>query len=155
MTHLFHPTVLREYDIRGIIGETLGSEDARAIGRAYATLLRADGGTRVAVGYDGRLSSPDLAKALQGEVSGRVWLDGDGHLRLTAAAPVQRLKLVLGAVLLNGDGAVIEDAIRSTQLDIAKAFAGALAITVLLSLYLAGAIGRPIRRLAMSSCPAG
>jgi len=64
MTHLFHPTVLREYDIRGIIGETLGAEDARAIGRAYATLLRADGGTRAAVGYDGRLSSPMLEQAL-------------------------------------------------------------------------------------------
>ncbi len=64
MTHLFHPTVLREYDIRGIIGETLGAEDARAIGQAYATLLRADGGSRVAVGYDGRLSSPMLEEAL-------------------------------------------------------------------------------------------
>ncbi len=96
-------------------------------------------------------ANPDLAKALAGEVSGRVWLDGDGHLRLTAAAPVQRLKLVLGAVLLNGDGSVIEDAIRSTQLDIAKAFSGALAITVLLSLYLAGAISRPIRRLAQAA----
>ena len=96
-------------------------------------------------------ANPDLMKALQGEVSGRVWLDAEGHLRLTAAAPVQRLKLVLGAVLLNGDGEVIEDAIRSTQLDIAKAFAGALAITVLLSLYLAGAIGRPIRRLAQAA----
>ena len=30
MTHIFHPTVLREYDIRGIIGETLGAQDARA-----------------------------------------------------------------------------------------------------------------------------
>jgi two-component system sensor histidine kinase ChvG len=96
-------------------------------------------------------ANPDLLKALQGEVSGRVWLDGDGHLKLTAAAPVQRLKLVLGAVLLNGDGQVIEDAIRSTQLDIAKAFAAALAVTVLLSLYLAGAIGRPIRRLAQAA----
>ena len=96
-------------------------------------------------------ANPDLAKALQGEVSGHVWLDNDGHLKLTAAAPVQRLKLVLGAVLLNGDGAAIEDAIRSTQLDIAKAFAGALAITVLLSLYLAGAISRPIRRLAQAA----
>jgi two-component system sensor histidine kinase ChvG len=96
-------------------------------------------------------ANPDLASALQGEVSGRVWLDADGHLKLTAAAPVQRLKLVLGAVLLNGDGTVIEDAIRSTQIDIAKAFAGALAITVLLSLYLAGAIGRPLRRLAQAA----
>ena len=49
-------------------------------------------------------ANPDLAKALAGEVSGRVWLDGDGHLTLTAAAPVQQLKLVLGAVLLSRDG---------------------------------------------------
>jgi phosphomannomutase len=68
MTHQFHPTVLREYDIRGIIGETLGPDDARAIGRGFATLLRrAVGGDeplRVAVGYDGRISSPLLEHAL-------------------------------------------------------------------------------------------
>ena len=40
MTHTFHPTVLREYDIRGIIGKTLGEADAYAIGRGFATLLR-------------------------------------------------------------------------------------------------------------------
>lgn len=64
MTHQFHPTVLREYDIRGIIGETLGAEDGRAIGRGFATLLRAVGGSKVAVGYDGRVSSPMLEAAL-------------------------------------------------------------------------------------------
>jgi phosphomannomutase len=64
MTHNFDPTSLREYDIRGIVGETLGVEDARAIGRGFATLLRRAGGTRVAVGRDGRLSSPMLEEAL-------------------------------------------------------------------------------------------
>jgi len=64
MTHQFHPTVLREYDIRGIIGETLGEADAYAIGRGFATLLGRAGGARVAVGYDGRLSSPVLEAAL-------------------------------------------------------------------------------------------
>ena len=64
MTHQFHSTVLREYDIRGIIGETLGPDDARAIGRGFATLLRRAGGTKVAVGYDGRVSSPMLEHAL-------------------------------------------------------------------------------------------
>jgi phosphomannomutase len=62
--HAFHPTVLREYDIRGIIGETLSAADAHALGRAYATLLRGAGGRRVALGFDGRLSSPELAEAL-------------------------------------------------------------------------------------------
>lgn len=64
MSHRFHPTVLREYDIRGIIGETLGVDDARAIGRGFATLLRRAGGKRVVVGYDGRTSSPMLEEAL-------------------------------------------------------------------------------------------
>ena len=64
MAHHFHSSVLREYDIRGIIGETLGPDDARAIGRSFATLLRQAGGSRVAVGYDGRISSPMLEHAL-------------------------------------------------------------------------------------------
>ena len=64
MTYTFHPTSLREYDIRGVIGETLGADDAKAIGRGFATLLRRAGGTRVAVGWDGRDSSPMLAEAL-------------------------------------------------------------------------------------------
>ncbi|KHL24577.1 phosphomannomutase [Croceibacterium mercuriale] len=64
MSHQFHSTVLREYDIRGIIGETLGADDARAIGRGFGTLLRRAGGKLVAVGYDGRVSSPMLEHAL-------------------------------------------------------------------------------------------
>ncbi|HWV60400.1 MAG TPA: phosphomannomutase/phosphoglucomutase [Sphingopyxis sp.] len=64
MTHNFHPTMLREYDIRGVVGDTLSDKDAYAIGRSFATLIRRAGGKRVAVGYDGRLSSPMLADAL-------------------------------------------------------------------------------------------
>jgi phosphomannomutase len=64
LSHTFHSTTLREYDIRGIIGETLGADDARAIGRGFATMLREAGGRKVAVGYDGRLSSPMLEHAL-------------------------------------------------------------------------------------------
>ena len=64
MSHTFDPTILREYDIRGIIGETLSVDDARAIGRSFATLLRRAGGKTVAVGYDGRVSSPILEDAL-------------------------------------------------------------------------------------------
>jgi phosphomannomutase len=64
MTHRFDPTSLREYDIRGIVGQTLGTADATAIGRGFATRVRRAGGTRVAVGYDGRISSPELEAAL-------------------------------------------------------------------------------------------
>jgi phosphomannomutase len=62
--HRFHPTILREYDIRGIVGETLFAADAKAIGQAFGAMCAKQGGRRVAVGRDGRLSSPDLAAAL-------------------------------------------------------------------------------------------
>jgi phosphomannomutase len=64
MTHAFHPTTLREYDIRGVIGSTLGEDDAHAIGRGFGTRVRRAGGRKVSVGYDGRLSSPMLEAAL-------------------------------------------------------------------------------------------
>jgi len=71
MSHTFDASVLREYDIRGIIGQTLGPDDARAIGRSFATLLLEAGGETVAIGYDGRMSSPMLEHALcEGLTSG-------------------------------------------------------------------------------------
>ena len=62
--HDFDPTTLREYDIRGIVGKTLHEADAFAIGRCFASVVVRGGGTVVAVGYDGRLSSPSLEAAL-------------------------------------------------------------------------------------------
>jgi phosphomannomutase len=64
MSHRFDPTSLREYDIRGIVGETLREADAHAVGRGFATLIRRGGGTRAAVGRDGRESSPVMEAAL-------------------------------------------------------------------------------------------
>lgn len=63
-SHRFDPTSLREYDIRGVVGKTLHDADALALGRAFGSQVLADGGRRVCVGYDGRLSSPDLEEAV-------------------------------------------------------------------------------------------
>jgi phosphomannomutase/phosphoglucomutase len=62
-------TIFREYDIRGIVGEDLTAEVAEAVGRAYGSRLRDESttyvdGPVVAVGYDNRPSSPELAAAL-------------------------------------------------------------------------------------------
>ena len=62
--HTFDPTSLREYDIRGVVGRTLHPADAFAIGRCFGSVVARAGGHVVAVGYDGRLSSPELAAAL-------------------------------------------------------------------------------------------
>ena len=64
MSHLFHPSILREYDVRGIVGDTLSEADARALGRSYAALALSEGAKRIAVGRDGRLHSPGLEAAL-------------------------------------------------------------------------------------------
>ncbi len=64
MSHIFHKTLLREYDARGTVGQSLNAEDARALAMALATATKRKGGSRVAVGRDGRLSSPELAAAV-------------------------------------------------------------------------------------------
>lgn len=65
--HTLHPSIIREYDIRGIVGETLSVEDAFVIGRAFATEAALQCGRQptIVVGRDGRLSSPEMTEALQ------------------------------------------------------------------------------------------
>lgn len=64
MSHGFDPVLLRDYDLRGTVGRTLHRADAWALGRSFGTIIARTGGRRVAVGYDGRLSSPMLEAAL-------------------------------------------------------------------------------------------
>lgn len=64
MQHNFHPSILREYDIRGIVGETLNDDDALALGKAFGTKIIRESGNHVCVGYDGRDSSPRFAEQL-------------------------------------------------------------------------------------------
>lgn len=64
-SHSFHPSILREYDIRGIVDETLTTDDAYFVGKGLATIAQQRGkGSTICVGYDGRLSSPKLKDAL-------------------------------------------------------------------------------------------
>ena len=62
--HHFHSSLLREYDIRGIVDETLFEEDARIIGQIFGTRIIANKGQSVAVGRDGRHSSLKMEQAL-------------------------------------------------------------------------------------------
>ena len=64
MSHQFNRTILREYDVRGIVGSTLNEADAYALGRSYAALAVSEGAERVAVGRDGRTHSPGLEAEL-------------------------------------------------------------------------------------------
>jgi phosphomannomutase len=55
-------SVIKAYDVRGLVGEELDEEFVADIGGAFARLLR-DGASKVVIGYDMRASSPSLAAA--------------------------------------------------------------------------------------------
>ena len=71
MAHDFNPTILREYDIRGIVGDTLNEADAYALGRTFASKAHGEGARTIAVGRDGRTHSGMLeAELIRGLTEG-------------------------------------------------------------------------------------
>ncbi len=89
-----------------------------------------------------------VVTALNGEIGRQIWAASRDELVLGVAVPVQRVRVVHGALLLTRDNESIRRAVQSVREDILKVFGVALAFTVLMSVYLAGSITRPIRRLA-------
>ncbi len=63
-------SIFREYDIRGVVEHDLTPNVVEKIGRAYATLARERGVNTIAVGRDGRLTSPALRGQLIAGLTG-------------------------------------------------------------------------------------
>ncbi|MBV8060443.1 MAG: stimulus-sensing domain-containing protein [Alphaproteobacteria bacterium] len=99
-----------------------------------------------------RIAHYDIVhKSLKGERATQVWRSTSGGLVLAASVPVQHARQVLGTVMMSRLDTNIDQAITSVRLDILKIFGVTLLITVMLSLYLARAIARPIRQLAQAA----
>jgi phosphomannomutase/phosphoglucomutase len=64
MVETLHPTIFREYDIRGIVGRDLNGETAEILGRGIGTYARSQGMRLLTLGRDNRLSSPELSQGL-------------------------------------------------------------------------------------------
>jgi two-component system, OmpR family, sensor histidine kinase ChvG len=94
----------------------------------------------------------EVEEALRGDVGTAIRRDAstDG-LVFSVAVPVQRFKEVLGAVMLSTSSREIQNELRNVRLELLRIFGVALLVTVLLSVYLAGTIARPIRRLAAAA----
>ena len=61
----FNPDVLREYDIRGIVNKDLTVNTAYSIGRTFGHIVCSKfSEKKIAIGYDGRLTSSSLHDAL-------------------------------------------------------------------------------------------
>ena len=91
----------------------------------------------------------EVVRALEnGESESAVRLDDRGRKILAVAVPVQFYKQIVGAVFVSEDDATIEARLFEVRSSILTIFAWTFAVTVLLSVYLAGTIARPVKRLA-------
>lgn len=94
---------------------------------------------------------PEVARALAGDPGSILRNDPRRGMIFSVAVPVQRYKQVVGAVMLSRAGTDIVENLYHVRLNIIRVFGFAFAVTVLLSLYLAGTLARPIRRLAAAA----
>ena len=94
---------------------------------------------------------PDVKRALAGEVMRSMWRNPRGQLVLSVSLPIQDLRIVKGALLMTSTGGTIESEIENVQWAFVQLFAGILFVTILLGLYLARSITRPIVFLAASA----
>ena len=90
-THDFDPSILREYDIRGVVDENLSVDDAYAVGRCFTSHVKTQNSDDkddqcIAVVYDGRSSSPDLADALANGI-----IDAGGQAVMIGMGPTPLL----------------------------------------------------------------
>jgi two-component system sensor histidine kinase ChvG len=101
--------------------------------------------------HEDAFDHPEYWRALEGESGSAIEETSDGSLMVTVAVPVQHFKQVQAVLMLGAPATDIEHKVRAARFSILEAFAIALTITVLLSLYLAGTIARPVRRLARAA----
>lgn len=64
MSHKFHKSIIRAYDIRGIYNETLFDQDAFYVAKSFASFLNKNGKNKIVVASDARKSSPALKENL-------------------------------------------------------------------------------------------
>ena len=93
----------------------------------------------------------EVVTALTGEPSTQLRALEDGTLLISVAVPVQRFRRVLGSLLLTVETNDIEEIVRAEQLTTLRVFGVSLGVTLLMSIFLASTIARPISRLAKAA----
>jgi len=94
---------------------------------------------------------PEVTAALNGASVSVVRVNDRNEIVISVAVPVQRLRAVLGTLVLSTRGGEIDQVIRAERKIVLFTFSFAALVTVLLSVLLAGTIAEPIRRLAAAA----
>jgi two-component system, OmpR family, sensor histidine kinase ChvG len=93
-------------------------------------------------------SYSEVAQALDGEEASVVRINGRGEAIVLVAVPIQRLRTVRGALLLQTQGGDLDRSVEAQRVAILKVFLVAAGIMSVLSMLLASTIAGPVRRLA-------
>jgi len=91
---------------------------------------------------------PEVQQAFAGQQSSVVRVNNRGETIVSVAVPIQRFRTVQGALLLSTQEGDIDAIIASERFALLQVFLVAAAVMIVLSLFLAGAIAGPVRRLA-------
>ncbi len=94
---------------------------------------------------------PDASTAINGMHALSAWSDEGGRVFLSGASPLYKNNIQTGAVLLTRSAHDINDAIGDMWLNIVIAFVITLIMTILISIYLAGVISSPLKKLAKAA----
>ncbi len=91
---------------------------------------------------------PEVQRALTGEAQSIVRVNARGETIVSVAVPVQRFRVVRGALLLSTQGGDIDKIIASERWAMIRVFLVFAGVMLIVSLFLAGTIAEPMRRLA-------
>ena len=101
-------------------------------------------------GNDGRVYA-EVNQALNGEATTAERVDEHNRLVLSVAVPVERFKSIYGALMVSTEGGDIDSILRGERATLIEVFLVALIVMLISSLYLAGFIAEPVRRLAAAA----
>src|SRR6478735_2262993 len=91
---------------------------------------------------------PEVSAALSGGADSVVRMNAQGETIVSVAVPIQRFRTVRGALLLSTQGGDIDQIIASERWAIIRIFVVSAGVMLLLSLFFAGTVAEPMRRLA-------
>ena len=100
------------------------------------------------IGMGNGRAYPEVAHALDGVPQSIVRLNGRGETIISVGVPIQRFRVVRGALLLSTQGGDIDKVIATERWAILRIFLVAALVMLFLSLLLAGTIAEPMRKLA-------
>ena len=101
-------------------------------------------------GEDGR-GYAEVVTALTGATGTAERVDDRNRLVLSVAVPIQRFTAIYGVLFLSTEGGDIDDILRAERATLIEVFAVAFLVMLITSLYLAGTIAEPVKRLAAAA----